>query len=109
VPNASGTTSGGLNAAIAAATGDVVVRVDAHSKLSIGYAELAVNILNETRAANVGGLMRAVGSSALQKAVAWAYMSRFGLGGLGPFTLALQPGLLTRFILAFLGAATLLP
>ncbi len=81
VTNSSGTTSGGLNAAIAKASNDVVIRVDAHSKLSNGYAELAVQILNATGAANVGGLMRAVGEAAFQSAVAWAYMSRFGLGG----------------------------
>ena len=81
VANPSGKTSSGLNAAIAAATGDVVIRVDAHSKLSNGYAELAVRVLNETGAANVGGLMRAVGHGHFQSAVAWAYMSRFGLGG----------------------------
>jgi glycosyltransferase involved in cell wall biosynthesis len=81
VKNLSGTTSGGLNVAIAAATSDVVIRVDAHSKLSPGYAELAVQVLNETGAANVGGLMRAVGDAPFQSAVAWAYMSRFGLGG----------------------------
>jgi len=81
VSNPVGTTSSGLNAAIAVATGDVVVRVDAHSKLSPGYTALAVEILNQTGAANVGGLMRAVGNTPFQTAVAWAYMSRFGLGG----------------------------
>ncbi|MEO0024042.1 MAG: hypothetical protein RL196_483 [Actinomycetota bacterium] len=91
VSNASGTTSGGLNAAIAAATGDVVIRVDAHSKLSRGYAALALNILNETGAANVGGLMRAVGHTPFQTAVAWAYMSRFGLGG-GAFHVGAEAG-----------------
>jgi glycosyltransferase involved in cell wall biosynthesis len=81
VSNPVGTTSSGLNAAIAVATGDVVIRVDAHSKLSPGYTALAVEILNQTGAANVGGLMRAVGNTPFQTAVAWAYMSRFGLGG----------------------------
>ncbi len=91
VANASATTSGGLNAAIEAATGDVVIRVDAHSKLSLGYAALAVEILNETGAANVGGLMRAVGHTSFQTAVAWAYMSRFGLGG-GAFHVGAEAG-----------------
>ena len=91
VQNPTGTTSGGLNAAIAAATGDVVIRVDAHSKLSNGYAQLAVEILNETGAANVGGLMRAVGHTPFQTAVAWAYMSRFGLGG-GAFHVGASAG-----------------
>jgi len=91
VENTSGTTSGGLNAAIAKATGDVVVRVDAHSKLSPSYTALAVEILNQTGAANVGGLMRAVGNSPFQNAVAWAYMSRFGLGG-GAFHVGAEAG-----------------
>ena len=81
VTNPTGSTSGGLNAAIAMATGDVVVRVDAHSKLSSGYTTLAVQILNQTGAANVGGIMRAVGTTPFQTAVAWAYMSPVGLGG----------------------------
>jgi len=91
VTNPTGTTSGGLNAAIGAATGDVVIRVDAHSKLSSSYTELAVAILNETGAANVGGLMRAVGHTPFQTAVAWAYMSRFGLGG-GAFHVGASAG-----------------
>jgi hypothetical protein len=40
-----------------------------------------MDILNETGAANVGGLMKAEGTSPFQKAVAWAYKSRVGLGG----------------------------
>jgi cellulose synthase/poly-beta-1,6-N-acetylglucosamine synthase-like glycosyltransferase len=81
VANPSGTTSAGLNAAIGKAKHDVVIRVDAHSVLESHYTQLAVQVLNETKAANVGGVMRAVGQSAFQQAVAWAYNSRFGLGG----------------------------
>ena len=81
VRNIAGTTSAGLNAAIAAAKNDVVVRVDAHAKLMPGYTRLAVDILNTTGAANVGGIMKAVGHHAFQSAVAWAYNSPFGLGG----------------------------
>jgi len=81
VRNQAGTTSAGLNAAIAAAKNDVVVRVDAHAKLMPGYTRLAVQVLNETGAANVGGVMKAVGHHAFQSAVAWAYNSPFGLGG----------------------------
>jgi len=54
VQNPAGTTSAGLNAAIAAAKYDVVLRVDAHSKLMPGYTKLAVEVLNQTGAANVG-------------------------------------------------------
>ena len=91
VANPKGTTSAALNAAIAAAKHDVVIRVDAHSKLSVGYAELAVEILNQTGADNVGGIMHAVGETPFQSAVAWAYMSRVGLGG-GAFHVGGQAG-----------------
>ena len=91
VDNAHGGTSNGLNAGIAAAKHDVVVRVDAHSKLMPGYTKLAVQILNETGAANVGGIMSAVGHHPFQSAVAWAYTSKFGLGG-GTFHVGGQAG-----------------
>ena len=81
VPNPSGKTPTGLNLAIKAAKNDVIVRVDAHSQLSPDYTSLALRILNETGAANVGGVMKAEGESAFQQAVAWAYGSRFGIGG----------------------------
>ena len=81
VQNPSGKTPRGLNLAIAAAKNDVIIRVDAHSQLSPDYSSLAVQILNETGAANVGGIMRAEGETHFQQAVAWAYGSRFGLGG----------------------------
>jgi len=81
VDNPTGKTPAGLNAAIKQSRHDVVVRVDAHSELSPGYTKLAVQILNETGAANVGGVMHAVGETAFQRAVAWAYNSRWGLGG----------------------------
>lgn len=71
----------GLNLAIRAATGDVIVRVDAHSELPPGYTATMVAILLDTGAANVGGVMRARGRGPVQAAIARAYNSRFGLGG----------------------------
>ena len=81
VENPTGKTPSGLNLAINAAKNHVIVRVDAHSQLSPDYTKLALDILNETGAANVGGVMKAVGTSPFQQAVAFAYGSRFGLGG----------------------------
>lgn len=81
VQNPTGKTANGLNLAIAATEADIIVRVDAHSELSPNYTNLARQILNETGAANVGGVMRAVGFSSFQQAVAYAYNSRLGLGG----------------------------
>lgn len=71
----------GLNRAIRASTRPTVIRVDAHSELSPGYAAAALRTLAETRAANVGGVMRADGRTPFQRAVARAYNSPIGLGG----------------------------
>ncbi len=81
VENPTGKTPAGLNLAIKAAKNEVIVRVDAHSQLSPDYTKLALDILNQTGAANVGGVMKAVGTTPFQQAVAFAYGSRFGLGG----------------------------
>jgi glycosyltransferase involved in cell wall biosynthesis len=91
VLNPTGKTPAGLNLAIGQADHEVIVRVDAHSVLSPDYTSLAIEILNETGAANVGGLMKAEGTSPFQKAVAWAYRSRVGLGG-GSFHVGGQAG-----------------
>jgi succinoglycan biosynthesis protein ExoA len=71
----------GLNAAIRASTLPTIVRVDAHSELAPDYTRLALAVLERTRAANVGGVMRADGRSPFQRAVARAYNSPIGLGG----------------------------
>jgi glycosyltransferase involved in cell wall biosynthesis len=71
----------GLNRAIRAATHPVIVRVDAHVELPNDYTLRAVTTLLREKAANVGGVMVAVGKPGLQAAVARAYNSRLGLGG----------------------------
>ncbi|WP_425562049.1 glycosyltransferase family 2 protein [Microbacterium kribbense] len=71
----------GLNLAIRASTHPTLVRVDAHSELPPGYTRAALAILAGTRAANVGGVMRADGRTPFQRAVARAYNSPIGLGG----------------------------
>jgi succinoglycan biosynthesis protein ExoA len=91
VDNPAGTTPAGLNRAIAVATGDVIARVDAHAELTPGYLERAVAILEETGAANVGGIQRAIGTTPMQRAVAAAMSSRFGTGD-ARFHYGGQPG-----------------
>jgi len=71
----------GLNLAIAASRHPIIVRVDAHTELSPGYTSRAVDTLERTGAASLGGIMVAVGRPGLQAAVARAYNSRYGLGG----------------------------
>ncbi|MGS0560855.1 glycosyltransferase family 2 protein [Microbacterium aurugineum] len=71
----------GLNAAIRASRYATIVRVDAHSELSPGYAARALATLERTASANVGGVMHAEGRTPFQKSVARLYNSPVGLGG----------------------------
>ncbi|WP_323369251.1 glycosyltransferase family 2 protein [Streptomyces alkaliterrae] len=80
VPNPTGRTPAGLNAAIRASSHPVVVRVDGHGMLSPGYIRTAVRLLEETGAANVGGIMHAEGENHWEQAVAAAMTSRIGVG-----------------------------
>ncbi len=80
IPNPTGHTPNGLNAAIAASHGDVVVRVDGHAILPAGYVRTAVRLLAETGADNVGGVMDACGRTSFEQAVACAMRSRIGVG-----------------------------
>jgi glycosyltransferase involved in cell wall biosynthesis len=81
IDNPRGYVSSGLNAAVRAARGDVIVRMDAHSEYAPDYVRQCLAVLDETGADNVGGpaLTRATGW--LARAVAAAYHSRFGSGG----------------------------
>lgn len=71
----------GLNRAIAASRHPIIVRVDAHSELTPDYTRRGVEILGRQQAANVGGVMRAAGTSGVQRAIARGYNSPYGLGG----------------------------
>lgn len=81
VANPSGRTPDGLNAALAASRHDIVIRMDGHGELSEGYLATAVRALQETGAANVGGVMLAEGVTDFEKAVAVAMRSPLGVGG----------------------------
>jgi succinoglycan biosynthesis protein ExoA len=80
VPNPSGRTPAALNAAVAAARHDIVVRVDGHGCLPSDYVRTAVALLEETGADNVGGLMRAEGTTPFERTVACAMTSPLGVG-----------------------------
>lgn len=81
VPNPAGRTPHALNAAIARSRFEFLVRVDGHGELTPGYLQTAVELLERTGAANVGGIMDAQGTTPFEQAVAVAYTSRLGLGG----------------------------
>jgi succinoglycan biosynthesis protein ExoA len=80
VANPTGRTPAGLNAAIAAARHEVIVRVDGHSMLPAGYVRTAVEIMLATGADNVGGVMAPEGVTPFQQAVACAMRSPLGVG-----------------------------
>jgi glycosyltransferase involved in cell wall biosynthesis len=81
IENPRGLTTVGLNEAVRQSKHSIIVRIDAHSEPASGYLENGVRILLAKKADLIGGIMDAKGVSAFQKAVAWAYTSRFGIGG----------------------------
>lgn len=90
IDNPAGRTPSALNLAVEAAVYEVIVRVDGHGELTDGYISRAVELLEQTGAANVGGVMDAQGETPFEQAVAHAYTSRIGLGG-SKFHLAESP------------------
>ena len=80
VDNVDRTTPAGLNRAIQRASGEVIVRCDAHSTFSANYVRRAVEVLKATGADNVGGVQRAVGDGLIQQAIASAMSSPIGVG-----------------------------
>ena len=73
--------STGLNLAIKAARGDVIVRMDAHTEYAPDYVRRCVEILENTAAENVGGPARTKAAGYVQKANSLAYHSKFSVGG----------------------------
>jgi len=80
VPNPTGRIPAALNAAVRAARHAVIARIDGHALMPPGYLATAVAALTETGAADVGGVMAAVGVTTFGQAVAWAMTSRAGVG-----------------------------
>jgi glycosyltransferase involved in cell wall biosynthesis len=80
VMNPTGKTAVGLNLAIAASENPVIVRVDGHAKIPNNYLSLAVSILRESGAVNVGGVMAAEGVTKFEIAVSRAMRSALGVG-----------------------------
>jgi glycosyltransferase involved in cell wall biosynthesis len=80
VPNPTGKTPNGLNAAIAASRHEIIARVDGHAEIPTDYVSTAVAELTRVDADNVGGLMLAEGRTAFERAVACAMRSSIGVG-----------------------------
>ena len=80
VDNPTGKTAAGLNLALAKSKAPIIVRVDGHAEIPSNYLSIAVELLRETGAVNVGGLMAAVGKTKFEKSVARAMRSPLGVG-----------------------------
>ncbi|MDJ0741918.1 MAG: glycosyltransferase family 2 protein [Xenococcaceae cyanobacterium MO_167.B27] len=73
--------SAGLNLILAVATGDIIIRADAHSDYADNYVEKCVAALLDSQALNVGGAQRFVAKESFQAGVAIASKSFLGSGG----------------------------
>jgi cellulose synthase/poly-beta-1,6-N-acetylglucosamine synthase-like glycosyltransferase len=80
IPNIRRTIPHALNLGAAAATGEVVVRLDAHAELAPGYLTYCVDRLRTGEWAGVGGRKEANASTVFGKAAAVAFQSRLGSG-----------------------------
>lgn len=70
--------SPGLNACIERASGDVLVRLDCHSRYPTNYIRRCVELAREPGAWLVGGRFEARGRTSTERMVATAYSSPFG-------------------------------
>lgn len=73
--------SQGLNQAIRAARGAIILRMDAHTEYASDYLAQCVRTLSESGAANVGGPARTRARGYVQSAIRLAYHSPFACGG----------------------------
>jgi glycosyltransferase involved in cell wall biosynthesis len=73
----------GLNLALAAAKGDVIIRVDGHCEIEPDYVRRCVDHLVRGEADGVGGPLETIGHTPVARAIAAAMSSRFGVGDSG--------------------------
>jgi len=73
--------STGFNLALNKANGEIIIRVDGHCKIAQNYIEKCYNLLKETDADIVGGVIETISSGLIGNAISIAQSSRFGVGG----------------------------
>ena len=76
--NPAGWVSQGLNACIREADGDLIVRLDCHSRYPADYLRRCAELSERTGAWNVGGRLVPTGTTPMERAVACAMDSPFG-------------------------------
>lgn len=82
----------GFNRGLAAARGDVIVRVDGHCQLEPDYIERVLDALAETGAGCVGGVIETVALTREAAALAAAVSSRIGVGNVAFRVGQAEPG-----------------
>lgn len=73
--------SAGINAILAEAKGEILVRMDVHCEYAPDYVSQCVRVLEDTGADNVGGAQRARSKTLFQRALCAALDSPLGVGG----------------------------
>ena len=73
--------STGFNLALNDAKGDIIIRIDGHCEITQNYIEKCYNLLKETDADIVGGVIQTISSGLIGNAISIAQSSRFGVGG----------------------------
>jgi glycosyltransferase involved in cell wall biosynthesis len=87
-----------VNAGILASSGDILVRMDAHSIPQPDYVERCVAALAEGRADNVGGVwdIKPLVNTWMARSIATAASHPLAVGG-AQYRLAIKPSMWTRF------------
>lgn len=80
LPNPRRLQADAFNLALSVARGEVLVRMDAHSRYASDYVASALQCLSDTGADNVGGVQRAIGTTPFTRALAAAVSSPFAAG-----------------------------
>ena len=80
VSNPTGRTAAGLNLALKRSQYSNIVRIDGHAQIPQNYLILVLEILTQSGAVNVGGVMAADGQSVFERCVARAMRSPLGVG-----------------------------
>src|SRR5215471_1055970 len=73
--------STGLNAAIRAARGEIIVRMDAHTNYAPDYVRQCLAVMQESGADNVGGPMQTRADTYMQEAIRAVFHCPWAVGG----------------------------
>jgi succinoglycan biosynthesis protein ExoA len=73
--------STGLNAAIKAARGDIIVRMDAHTIYASDYVRESLAVMTQTGADNVGGPMQTRADTFMEQAIRAVFHCHWAVGG----------------------------